>query len=73
MLQIGIYRLASGSRGTAATCPVSGRGSGHERGTGICADVRDATIGERSEVHGASDPAARQRIASRLDPHRRAV
>jgi len=73
MLQIGIYRLASGSRGIAAACPVPGRGSGRERGARICADVRDATIGERPEMHGASDSTARQRVASRLDPHRRAV
>lgn len=73
ILQIGVYRLASGPRGIAAAHPVPGGGPGRERGTGVCADVRDATTGEGPEVHGAPRPPACQRTASGLAPHRRAV
>lgn len=72
-LQVGIHRLASWSRGTATARPVPGRRSGRERNAGVCADMRNATTGERPEVHGASRPAACQRTASRLDPYCRAV
>jgi len=71
--QIGIRRLASRSRGTVAARSVPGGGPGRERGAGVRADVRDAATGERSEMHGAPRAVARQRAASRLATHRRAV
>lgn len=71
--QIGVRRLASGSRGALAASPVPGRGSGHEGSAGNRVNVRNATIGKRPEMHGSSRPAARPRTASRLDPYRRAV
>lgn len=71
--QIGIRRLASRSRCPAAACSVPGRGFGHEGSARVRVDVRDATIGERPELHGSSRAAARQGTASRLDPHRRTV
>lgn len=73
LFQIGVRRLASGSRGALAARPVPGGGSGHEGSAGIRANVRNATTGKRPEMHGASRSAARPRTASRLDPYRRAV